>query len=54
MTCHDFTSAETQQNGTTSDEPIENGHIELENGHVDQETKPIDEVKSSVPITNED
>ena len=49
----DFTPAEVQ-NGTTSDEPIENGHIELENGHVDQETKPIDEVKSSVPITNED
>ena len=54
VTEDDFTSAETQQNGTTSDEPIENGHIELENGHVDQETKPIDEVKSSVPITNED
>ena len=33
---------------------VENGHIELENGHVDHETKPIDEVKSSVPITNED
>ena len=54
VTEDDFTPAETQQNGTTSDEPIENGHIELENGHVDQETKPIDEVKSSVPITNED
>jgi len=49
----DFTPAE-HQNGTTSDEPIENGHIELENGHVDQETKPIDEVKSSVPINNEE
>jgi len=50
----DFTPAEVQ-NGTTSDEPIENGHIELENGHVEpQETMPIDEVKSSVPITNEE
>ena len=53
VTEDDFTPAEIQ-NGTTSDEPIENGHIELENGHVDQETMPIDDVKSSVPITNED